>query len=307
MSDENNNDTMKCCATCGIAEVDDVKLKDCDGCDLVKYCSDECQENHKSEHEEACKKRAAELRDELLFKQPDGSHLGDCPICSLPMPLDGEKSESMVCCSKMICFGCNIANMRREREGRLQHTCPFCRKSRDRTMKEVRKLQMKRVKANDPTAIFQLGLEQYNKGYYSRAFEYFTKAAELGNARAHYQLSNMYYDGQGVEKDEGKEIHHLEEAAIGGYPDARYNLGVHENDNGNVERAVKHWIIAAAQGEDDSIKALLDAFKEGHVSKEELAAALRAHKAAVDVTKSPQRDAADKILLELEKLKLTGR
>ena len=38
------------------------KLKECDDCDLVRYCSDECQKKtHKSQHEEACKKRAAEL------------------------------------------------------------------------------------------------------------------------------------------------------------------------------------------------------------------------------------------------------
>ena len=31
------------CASCGRAEVDDIKLKMCDGgCDLVKYCGDEC-------------------------------------------------------------------------------------------------------------------------------------------------------------------------------------------------------------------------------------------------------------------------
>ena len=34
------------------------------------------------------RKRAAVLRDELLFKQPESSHLGDCPICCLPLPLD---------------------------------------------------------------------------------------------------------------------------------------------------------------------------------------------------------------------------
>ena len=71
---------VSCCACCGIAEIDDIKLmKDCDDCDLVKYCSGECKGNHKSEHEEECKKRAAELRDELLFKQPEGNHWGDCP------------------------------------------------------------------------------------------------------------------------------------------------------------------------------------------------------------------------------------
>ena len=37
----------------------------------------------------------------------------------------------------------------------------------------------------------------------------------------------------------------------------------------------------------------MDAFKKGSVSKDELAAAVRAHQAAVDATKSPQREAAE--------------
>ena len=40
-----------------------------------------------------------------------------------------------------------------------------------------------------------------------------------------YNLSLMYRDGQGVEKDKKKELYHLEEAAIGGHPDVRHNLG----------------------------------------------------------------------------------
>lgn len=46
-----------CCANCGVAEVDDIKLKDCDGRDLVKYCSDKCTENHREQHDEECKRR----------------------------------------------------------------------------------------------------------------------------------------------------------------------------------------------------------------------------------------------------------
>ena len=105
----------------------------------------------------------------------------------------------------------------------------------------------------------------------------------------------MYHEELGVEKDEGKKVHLLEAAAIDGHPYARYNLGCHEYSHGNIERAVKHWIISAAQGEDESIKSLLLEFREGHVNKEDLDAALRAHKAAVDATKSPQRDEADRL------------
>ena len=64
-----------CCASCGIAGVDDIKLKECDACDLVHYCSDNCKQEHGPRHEQLCKERAAELREELLFRQPESTHL----------------------------------------------------------------------------------------------------------------------------------------------------------------------------------------------------------------------------------------
>ena len=63
----NNDEVEEVCANCGIAEVDDTKLKAC-ACNLVKYCSDGCRELHRPEHIGACKKRAAEIRDFNLFR-----------------------------------------------------------------------------------------------------------------------------------------------------------------------------------------------------------------------------------------------
>ena len=289
MSEDNQAATS--CASCGIAEIDDVKLVPCDDCDLVRYCSNECQGNHKAEHEEACKKRAAELRDELLFKQPESTHLGDCPICCLPLSVDPSNFCTYLCCSKVVCQGCDHFHQTRQLVQRLQRTCPFCREPVSKTVDENDKRRMKRVEMNDPVALRCKGSEQYNKGDYSSAFEYLKKAAVQGDVEAHYQLSNMYRCGHGVEKDKGKQIYHAEEAAIAGHPVARYNLGCFErNNNSNTERAVKHLIIGATQGHDKSIKALMEKFREGYVSKEDLAAALRAHKVAVDATKSPQRE-----------------
>jgi hypothetical protein len=67
-------------------------------------------------------------------------------------------------------------------------------------------------------------------------------------------------------------------------------------DNNKIERAKKHFIIAANLGFDDSVEALKHVYVVGHVSKEEFAAALRAHQAAVDATKSPQREAEDAVI-----------
>ena len=296
MSEGEDNDVeatpCTCCASCGIAEIDDIKLNDCDNCDLVKYCSDDCKGDHKSVHKEDCKKRAAELFDELLFKQPEGSHRGDCPLCCLPMPLDQSKSTMFECCGKTMCNGCLRANLVREDEMRLQRTCPFCREALPET-KECDKLRMKRIEVNDPVAIFQEGALQYQKGDYQRAFEYYAKAAALGDAHAHWRVALLYHEGKGVEKDMGREMYHTEEAAIGGHPDARYNLGVDEMNKGNFERAVKHYIIAAKQGEEDSTKMLMKLYKKGYVGKEDLAATLRAHQAYLDAAKSPQRDAVE--------------
>ena len=293
MSGDNNEAGTSCCASCGIAEIDDVKLVPCDGCDLVHYCSDDCQQDHSSNHEEACKKRAAELRDELLFKQPENTHRGDCPICMIPLPLDKQKSILKSCCSKVICKGCSHANIIREDPMRLTFLCPFCREPMPETKEDYCKLMKKRIEMNDPVAMYQEGVGQRQKGNYRSAFVYYSKAAKLGDADAHYTLSILYHLGQGVEKDTRKEIYHFEEATILGHPWARYNLGCVEEDNGNVERALRHWLIAARQGEDDSLKTLMKAFKEGLISKEDLAATLRAHKAAVDETKSAQREAAE--------------
>ena len=300
MSGDNEKAVLQtfCCASCGIAEIDDIKLVPCDGCDLVKYCSDECKRDHKSEHKEECKTRAAELRDELLFKQPESTHKGDCPICMVPLPIHGNKSVIYCCCSKLICYGCVVANTQRNMEMRLPHSCPFCRESTFITDEEQDKLEMKRIEMNDPVAICKEGGKQYDKGEYRSAFEYWTKAAVLGEIEAHYRLSHLYREGKGVEKDEGKEIFHMEEAAIGGHPNARHNLGAHEWKQRNVERAVKHWVIAARQGNDNSMKTLLDFFKEGYLNKDDLAATLRAHKAAADATKSKLRDFAEKVWLE---------
>jgi hypothetical protein len=76
-----------CCASCGKAAVDDVKLLKKCACNLVKYCSDDCQKVLRPQHEMLCRKRLAELRDDDLFEQSDESHYGECPICCLPLSL----------------------------------------------------------------------------------------------------------------------------------------------------------------------------------------------------------------------------
>ncbi len=236
--------TDEVCASCGKAAVDDVKLKKC-ACKIVQYCSVDCQKNRPN-HKKECKKRMAEIRDDELFEQPDESYRGECPLCCLPLPLDNRKTGLNSCCCKLICDGCNFANRLHEWRESLEQRCAFCREPIPDTQDKCVKNLMERIKANDPLALYQVGKRRYREGDHEGAFQYYTKAAALGCIESHYELSRLYHGGKGVEKDMKKSMYHSEEAAIGGHPKARFDLGYYENNHGRVERAIKHFIIAAS-------------------------------------------------------------
>ena len=73
---------------------------------------------------------------------------------------------------------------------------------------------------------------------------------------------------------------------------ARHNIGVIEKDAGNMNRAMKHFMIAARAGYDDSLNQIRKCYVSGHATKADFEKALRAHKEANDEMKSDHRDAA---------------
>eukprot|EP00985_Skeletonema_marinoi_P025747 scaffold19204_cov66-Skeletonema_marinoi.AAC.1 len=138
MSGEEESDIMMCCASCGIGQVDDIKLKKCTACFLVRYCS----------RLQYCK------------------------------------------------YICDI-------DGCLDRKCPFCRQPTPDSDEEAR---TKRIKANDPVATLDMGLERQNEGDYESAHRYYTKSAALGDAQSHYQLSCLYREGKDVIKTRKKKF-----------------------------------------------------------------------------------------------------
>eukprot|EP00574_Skeletonema_japonicum_P011274 CAMPEP_0201732762 /NCGR_PEP_ID=MMETSP0593-20130828/29710_1 /ASSEMBLY_ACC=CAM_ASM_000672 /TAXON_ID=267983 /ORGANISM="Skeletonema japonicum, Strain CCMP2506" /LENGTH=185 /DNA_ID=CAMNT_0048225783 /DNA_START=297 /DNA_END=851 /DNA_ORIENTATION=- len=183
--------------------------------------------------------------------------------------------------------------MKREaEEGKPKPECPYCRLPYP-TDEELKKNRQRRVEANDDIAIRQLGTQLNIQGDYAGAVENWKKAAAMGNNRAHYELSVMYQDGRGIEKDKKKQIYHLEVAAIGGNPKARYFLGWAEFKNKNLERSVEHWCIAARQGYDEALETVNEYFAKGVIPLGLFGNTVRGYEAAIDATKSPQREEAE--------------
>jgi len=80
---------------------------------------------------------------------------------------------------------------------------------------------------------------------------------------------------------------------------ARYNLGMDEYNSGNMERAIKHWTIAASAGDYDAIHQLITSFKKGHVSRETINSTLTAYNNSCAEMRSEARDACIKVEIEM--------
>ena len=104
---------------------------------------------------------------------------------------------------------------------------------------------------------------------WAKANELYLKSGELGCAAAYHNLGNHYRLGRGMEIDMNKAKHYYELAAMNGSVEARHNLGVWEENTGNIHRATKHFIIAARAGDDDAMEAVKEGFMGGIVTKDD--------------------------------------
>jgi tetratricopeptide (TPR) repeat protein len=302
-----------CCAECGAEG--GVSLKMRKACMSVKYCDAACQRKHWATHKKECKLRAAELRDEALFKDPPAKE--NCPICFLPMTrlllscvslppatimsvlihdfamaheelADKAMEVYYPCCGKSICKGCIYSFCVSGNEEK----CPFCNAKVNATAEQHDVEIRKRVEANDAASInllafhYHHGLNGYQEDH-GKAKELYARSADLGCSDASYALGSIYRRGGDMKKAK----FHYEAAAIAGHEVARYNLGVMEYKLGNVERAVKHWTIAASAGYHTAMHELLLCFEEGAVSKESINSILAAYNNSCAELRSEARDA----------------
>ena len=127
---------------------------------------------------------------------------------------------------------------------------------------------------------------------YAKALELWHQAAKLGNALSYHNIGNAYYFGRGVERDEKKAVHYIELAAMGGFADARHNLGEYAEEHMNKSRAVKHYMIAVGMGQSDSLENIKQMFMNGRATKDDYAKALRVYQVYLVDIKSPQRNEA---------------
>ena len=290
-----DNHDLVVCASCGKGD-EGCELRTCTACKLVKYCNRDCQIAHRPQHKKECKKRAKELHEEDLFKQPPPKD--DCPICMLPLPFLIKASTYMSCCGKTICNGCTYAPVYDDK-GKVinEKKCPFCRTPIPTSEEELIEMYNKRMKLDDAEAINDLGCF-YCHGMaglpqdYDKAFGLWKRAGELGCTQAYFHIGCSYDIGTGVEKDEKKAKHYFELAAIGGNASARYNIGLFDETLGKMNIALNHYMVAVRSGNENALKRIKQLFSNGHATKNDYTKALFAYQVYLDAIRSVQRDEA---------------
>ena len=296
-ANNHNNEASDICANCGKGEESSNGLKACTACKLVKYCNRDCQIAHRPQHKKACKKRAAELHDEKLFKQPPPEY-GDCPICMQTLPLLTSGSRYKLCCGKTICSGCIYANKKMQLNNKKHlDLCPFCRIPTPQGMNATFEDTKKQADAGHAAAINMMG-GHYERGDYdltqdhTKALEFYQQAGNLGYAPAYNNIGGCYDHGEGVERDEKKANHYYELAAMKGNVTARDNLGNIEGLAGNHNRALKHFMIAVKGGSNDSLEMIRKMVTFRLATKDDYTKALKSYQIYLDEIKSNQRDEA---------------
>ena len=313
--------TVQCCAECG--EEGGVSLKTCKSCMSVKYCNAQCQRNHWPKHKKECKRRAAELLDVALFKDPPPKE--ECPICFLPMTInliscislppattssvpicefadahqelaDEPMEQYYSCCGKSICGGCVYSF----RQSGNERKCPFCNSDRaGKTDEDYVQELMKRAKANDAHSSYVLGT-WYLRGVRglqqdrTKAMELIAKAADLGSSHAQFRLGDIYDEGGDLQKSK----FHYEAAAMAGHELARFNLVLLEGKGGNGEQALKHCIISASAGCYRAMNCLNTLFEGGAVSRESIDSTLNAYNNSCVEMRSEARDAHIRAIID---------
>ena len=73
---------------------------------------------------------------------------------------------------------------------------------------------------------YKIGCEFYKEGLYEKAFKHFSNLAEQGYSLAQKSLADMYFKGEGTEKDLAKSLEWYEKAAEQGNDNAQFSLGL---------------------------------------------------------------------------------
>ena len=256
------------------------------------------------------------------------SHETTCPICFHRLPLQKSEHVYHTCCGQVICDGCVIGQQRTqlkepqfkelgimiedttpeeeqfrliEQHGNSIYVCPYCRAPFPKGAEELLQRLYDRVEVRNDRdytmALNQLG-SFYRAGKHGlpqnlkKAEELYTKACDLGDPYAAWNLSCLYRNHYPDQKEKARE--YLLRGEILGHYDCTLSLAGHACASDDKEETARLWVKVVCLGGDTSI--LLDLYRFNLLSKDVVATTLRTNKALKDEVTTKRRDFAKRFM-----------
>ena len=296
-----NGTPTKLCSACGKGSN---TAKMCTACKCVWYCDKECQNKHRKEHRNDCKrikkeldKRGGELD---IGSELDLSPLSDlppreeCPICMHALPLHPMLHTYFNCCGKTICSGCTFQHMMKS--GEQGDACAFCRTTTAESDEEELARLSKRIERNDPHAMRNLAMMHVDGRFglpvdQTKCLDLMRQSASLGFPGAHYELGLFHHQGRmGLEQNNEEAQKYYKKAAEGGDIFAIHNLAWAKKTNGDHVAAMFYWRLSASAGSKRSMGSLTECYERGFLHHGDLAETLRAFYRSRAEMRSDDRD-----------------
>ena len=254
-----------------------VKLKNCTACRLVKYCGVECQKAHRKQHKKACKRRAAELKDEtsnrvlpLTGTQVRIAPMKACGACEREFPeasYSGEqwgRRQSIRRCEECVAGDNQLVLMKKGRERSEEDECPICKLllPLDLTHAMFQACCTKLVCNGCVLAARKRGMMRncpFCRTPTPDEYQFLAmvqKRVDAGDPCAMWHLGSAHEQGHyaeyGAEKDVARAVELYERAAELGIKEAHFSLGVMYDQGAGVDKdtakAIRHYEAAAMRG-----------------------------------------------------------
>ena len=254
--------------------------------------------------------------------EPESSHR-ECPICYHRLPLKKIEHVYHACCGEVICNGCVVGKQRTQLKepqfkelgfniedttpeegqfclielfGMKIYVCPYCRAPPPQSEQELLQRIYDRIEIRNDRdytiALNQLGTH-YKDGEcglpqnLKKAEELFKEAYDLDDPVAAWNLYCIY-------DNEEKEVECLQRGEMLGSVDCIQELAIHAYDSGNMENFARLCVKSVRLGGTDDIDDLWWCYQENLLSKDVVAATLRANQALKDEVTTKRRDFANR-------------
>ena len=251
----------------------------------------------------------------------------ECPICLHGLPINIEEHVYHTCCGQVICSGCMIGKQRtqlkelgkidegttpEEEQFRLIHdhgmdisVCPYCRTAPYEGDEECLQRLYDRIKIRNDrdyvVALNQLGYF-YENGMRglpqnrTKAEELYKKAYDLDEPEAAWKLFHLYHDHYPDQIETARK--YLVRGELLGHVYCTQVLAIKAKHSGDKEEfarlCVKSVRLGGVPGGD--INNLLNCYRLNLLSKDDLAATLRAYQAVKNEVETERRDFAQRFV-----------